>query len=67
MKHKLIHFCVAMGLPLTSCLGNGGCTGVCGQCNFSCSPGVLMLLFLLGKILYKKICVRIGCHAEQEG
>ncbi|MBQ7883979.1 MAG: hypothetical protein IJ320_06475 [Phascolarctobacterium sp.] len=56
MKDKFISFCVAMGIPVSS-LGSagGGCTGICGSCQFSCTPGVLALLLLTGKLLYKKL------------
>ena len=58
MKNKIIYFGIAMGLPMASFSGNG-CTGSCGQCNLNCAPSVFMLIFLMGKLLYQKIYVRI--------
>ena len=56
MKNKIISFFVAMGIPISSIsTASGGCTGLCGSCQLSCTPGVLALLLLGGKFLYKKI------------
>ena len=63
MKNKLIHFGIAMGLPIAS-ISSNNCTGTCGQCNFSCTPGIFMVIFLMGKMLYRKIWCRDNCHVE---
>ena len=56
MKNKIISFLVAMGIPISSIsTASGGCTGICGSCQFSCTPGVLALFLLVGKFLYKKM------------
>lgn len=59
MKNKIISFFVAMGIPISSINSLGGCNGICGSCQFSCTPGVLALLLLGTKFLYKKL-VRKG-------
>lgn len=59
MKSKIVNFFVAMGIPISSISSVGGCTGSCGSCQFSCTPGVLALLLLGTKFLYKKL-VRKG-------
>mgnify|MGYP003404373072 FL=1 len=56
MKNKIIRFLVAMGITISSISSaGGGCNGICGSCQFSCTPGVLALLLLGGKFLYKKM------------
>ena len=61
MKNKIISFLIAMGIPVSSVsTASGGCTGICGNCQLSCTPGILALLLLGSKFLYKKI-VSKGC------
>jgi hypothetical protein len=56
MKNKIISFLVAMGIPISSISSaGGGCNGICGSCQFSCTPGVLALLLLGSKFIYKKL------------
>ena len=56
MKNKIISFLVAMGIPISSLSSaGGGCNGICGSCQFGCTPGVLALLLLGGKFIYKKL------------
>ena len=56
MKNKIISFLVAMGIPISSIISaGGGCNGICGNCQFSCTPGVLALLLLGSKFIYKKL------------
>lgn len=56
MKHKVINFLIGMGIPVSSISSaGGGCTGLCGSCQFSCTPGVLALLLLCGKLFCKKL------------
>ena len=53
MKNKIISFLVAMGIPISSISSaGGGCNGICGSCQFSCTSGVLALLLLGGKFLF---------------
>lgn len=59
IRHKLITFIAAMGIPISSVTSSaGGCTGVCGSCQLSCVPGVVALLILLVKVLKKKVVQR---------
>lgn len=63
MKNKLISFLIAMGIPVSALQTQGaGCTGVCGSCNLSCTPGVVALLLLAGKVLYKNLQGRVMQH-----
>ena len=56
MKNKIISFLVAMGIPVSSVFSaGGGCNGVCGSCQYSCTPGILALLLLGTRFLYKKL------------
>jgi hypothetical protein len=56
MKNKIISFLVAMGIPISSISSaGGGCNVICGSCQFSCTPGVLALLLLGSKFIYKKL------------
>ena len=56
MKNKIISFLIAMGIPVSSIsTAGGGCTGICGNCQLSCTPGILALLLLGYKFLYKKV------------
>ena len=56
MKNKIISFLVAMGIPVSSISSaGGGCNGVCGSCQYSCTPGILALLFLGTRFLYKEL------------
>ena len=55
MKNKIISFLVAMGIPISSISSaGGGCNGICGNCQFSCTPGVLALLLLGGKFCIRR-------------
>lgn len=55
MKNKIISFFIAMGIPVSALSTQGaGCTGICGSCSLSCTPGVVALLLLGAKALYKK-------------
>lgn len=51
MKGKLINFIAAMGIPVS---GITGCTGICGSCSLNCAPGIVALLLLAGKAIYKR-------------
>ena len=56
MRNKIISFLVAMGIPVSSIsTASGGCTGICGSCQLSCTPGILALLLLGSKFLYQKL------------
>ena len=56
MKNKIISFLVASGIPISSISSaGGGCNGICGSCQFSCTPGVLALLLIGSKFIYKKL------------
>jgi len=56
MKNKIVSFLIAMGIPVSSISSvSGGCTGICGSCQLSCTPGILALLLLGSKFLYKKL------------
>ena len=54
MKTKLINFIAAMGIPVSGITTQGaGCTGICGSCSLNCAPGIVALLLLAGKAIYK--------------
>ena len=55
MKNKVITFCAAMGIPISSWGSISGCTGICGSCQLSCLPGAAAVVILLVKIFSKKI------------
>lgn len=55
MKNKVITFCAAMGIPISSWGSISGCTGICGSCQLSCLPGAEAVVILLVKIFSKKI------------
>lgn len=47
MKTKIITFFLAMGIPISVFASTGsGCTGICGNCQFSCTPGVFACVVL---------------------
>lgn len=55
MKNKLINFIAAMGIPISGITTQGaGCTGICGSCSLNCAPGIVALLLLAGKAIYKR-------------
>ena len=55
MKNKLINFIAAMGIPVSGITTQGaGCTGICGSCSLNCAPGIVALLLLAGKAIYKR-------------
>ena len=55
MKNKLINFIAAMGIPISGITTHGaGCTGICGSCSLNCAPGIVALLLLAGKAIYKR-------------
>lgn len=63
MKTKLMNFVMAMGIPVSAFSTQGaGCTGICGSCNLSCTPGVVALLILAAKAVYKKAKGRVLAH-----
>ena len=63
MKNKLISFLVAMGIPVSAISTQGaGCSGICGSCNLSCTPGIFALLLLGVKALYKNYKGRVAQH-----
>lgn len=55
MKEKALTFLCSMGIPFSALSTNGTtCTGICGSCQLTCIPGVLALLLLAGKYMYRK-------------
>lgn len=63
MKNKIISFLLAMGIPVSAISTQGaGCTGICGSCNLGCTPGVVALLLLAGKVFYKNLKGRVMQH-----
>lgn len=63
MKNKIISFLIAMGIPVSALSTQGaGCTGICGSCSLSCTPGVIALLLLGGKAAYKNFKGRVMQH-----
>ena len=55
MRNKVITFCAAMGIPISSWGSTFGCTGICGSCQLSCLPGAAAVVILSVKIFSKKI------------
>lgn len=53
MKNKIVLFCMGLGVPLTSI--NNSCTGLCGNCQLNCAPGILLVVALTFKYFLKKI------------
>lgn len=54
-ENKLINFIAAMGIPVSGITTQGaGCTGICGSCSLNCAPGIVALLLLAGKAIYKR-------------
>lgn len=63
MKNKVISFLIAMGIPVSALSTQGaGCTGICGSCSLSCTPGVIALLLLGAKAAYKNFKGRVMQH-----
>lgn len=54
MKEKVITFLCSLGIPFSALSVGGACNGICGSCQLNCAPGVLALLLLAGKFLYRK-------------
>ena len=52
MRNKVITFCAAMGIPISSWGSTSGCTGICGSCQLSCLAAVVILSV---KIFSRKI------------
>lgn len=56
MKNRTLTFLLSMGIPVSALNAQvDGCTGICGSCNFSCTPGVFALLLLGGKYFYGRL------------
>lgn len=63
MKMKAINFLAAMGIPVSALTTQGaGCSGVCGSCTFNCTPGVLAVIILLAKFIYKNVKGKVLAH-----
>ncbi|MGM9569491.1 MAG: hypothetical protein ACI3XC_05365 [Phascolarctobacterium sp.] len=63
MKNKLITFLIAMGIPVSTLSVQGpGCTGLCGNCSFNCTPGIFALLLLVGKYCWRRLKGRVLQH-----
>lgn len=60
MRNKVITFCAAMGIPISS----WGCTGICGSCQLSCLPGAAAVVILSVKIFSKKIAEKRRARYE---
>ena len=61
MKNKLINFIAAMGIPVSGITAQGaGCTGICGSCSLNCAPGIVALLLLAGRAIYKRYHSGVG-------
>lgn len=54
MKNKVVTFLCSMGIPISALTMQQGCTGSCGSCNFSCFPGIVLILILAAKYICKK-------------
>lgn len=64
MKHKIISFFLAMGIPFsTFTSASGGCTGICGSCQFSCTPGIFTCVVLGVNYLSKQYLEGGAKHA----
>lgn len=56
MKNRVLTFLLSMGIPVSAFSAQGGgCTGICGSCHLSCTPGVFALLLLGGKYFYGRL------------
>lgn len=65
MKGKLINFIAAMGIPVSGITTQGaGCTGICGSCSLNCAPGIVALLLLAGKAIYKRYHGEVMQHEQ---
>ena len=54
MKNKMINIIVSMGIPVIAITPQeAGCTAICGSCSLNCAPGIVALLLLAGKAIYK--------------
>jgi hypothetical protein len=60
MRNKVITFCAAMGIPISSWGSTFGCTGICG----SCLPGAAAVVILSVKIFSKKIAEKRRARYE---
>lgn len=60
MKEKILTFFYSLGIPLSALMAPGGCTGICGKCQLSCFPGVLVLVLLGFKYLFKSYLRRMN-------
>lgn len=54
MRNKVITFCAAMGIPISSWGSTFGCTGICGSCQLSCLPGAAAVVIFSKKIAEKR-------------
>lgn len=54
MRNKVITFCAAMGIPISSWGSTFGCTGICGSCQLSCLPGAAAVVILSVKIFLRR-------------
>ena len=57
MRNKVITFCAAMGIPISS-------WGICGSCQLSCLPGAAAVVILSVKIFSKKIAEKRRARYE---
>lgn len=64
MRNKVITFCAAMGIPISSWGSTFGCTGICGSCQLSCLPGAAAVVILSVKIFSKKIAEKRRARYE---
>ena len=65
MRNKVITFCAAMGIPISSWGSTFGCTGICGSCQLSCLPGAAAVVILSVKIFSKKIAEKRRARYEK--
>jgi len=64
MRNKVITFCAAMGIPISSWGSTFGCTGICGSCQLSCLRGGAAVVILSVKIFSKKIAEKRRARYE---
>lgn len=62
MKNRIITFLLSMGIPLSAV--NNNCNGICGNCQFTCYPSIILLCILLLKSFYKFISLKKVAHHE---
>ena len=67
MRNKVITFCAAMGIPISSWGSTFGCTGICGSCQLSCLPGAAAVVILSVKIFSKKIAEKTAWEKNTSG